>query len=208
MQADKNYKYAPLNANLSEIRLVRIQPGADDSLVRITLHHYSLTEAPPFHVLSYLWGDPRTQSTILCDGESFTVMDNLHSFLMAMRKRPSQPYIWIDEICINQANYEEKSRLLPILSNVHRTATFTLCWVGLEYTSTVRSFVAEMLPYICDHQSKISSCFSVTDILHSAYRATAEDLDLFEPLSHTITNSVWRRVDAFLASGYFKRYIS
>ena len=71
----------------SEIRLIKLFPGAYDDSVRCELHHVSLSYeyGTSFIALSYTWGLPNVTIPIRLNGDSFPVTTNLHSFLRHMQ---------------------------------------------------------------------------------------------------------------------------
>lgn len=52
----EKYKYDKLPADTPSIRLLKMEPGGPR--LRYSLKIFPLDEAPPFHALSYTWGDP------------------------------------------------------------------------------------------------------------------------------------------------------
>ena len=53
------YKYKPLPSPTS-IRLLKLVPSSDRGVVACSLATFELDKAPPFHCLSYTWGEPRS----------------------------------------------------------------------------------------------------------------------------------------------------
>jgi hypothetical protein len=46
--------------------------------------------------------------------------------------------LWVDAICINQSDVEEKSRQIPLMKHIYELATQVVIWLGLEDDSTGR----------------------------------------------------------------------
>jgi len=78
-----------------------------------------------FQALSYTWGDPRcsyldsgretdyleAKHAIECGGQRFIVRRNLLDALKMLSTHPDiiSPFVWIDAICIDQNNLQERS---------------------------------------------------------------------------------------------------
>lgn len=75
--------YRPLAG--SQIRLIYIQPGQPDELIRCEFKHVSLGQNVEYCALSYVWGDPNHTKNIELDGKLFPVTTNLHNALHRFR---------------------------------------------------------------------------------------------------------------------------
>jgi len=86
----------------------------------------------------------RLDYEITVNGDIFTVQKNLYDALKMLRSRikagESSGYFWIDAICINQRDMEEKSRQVLMMDQIYRAATQTIVWVGLEDEFTKDAF--------------------------------------------------------------------
>jgi hypothetical protein len=151
---ERLYRYAALPDKAS-IRLVQIVSSVDSSIV-CTMEPFKLAEVPKYHALSYTWGDPLDHSLSSTgdepimsgdldkyirheDGSKIPVTANLICALQQLSKHGysrsssdpnshSEPhYIWIDAICINQPDTEERNHqvssalifILDTLSSLH-----------------------------------------------------------------------------------------
>jgi hypothetical protein len=105
------YEYQKLCRSQREIRLLELLPNSHH-LSRFRpacrIFHISLNEDPPYLALSYVWGDERDKRIILVDKRPFRVTRNLFDAMMSLRETESM-ILWIDAICINQSDDEEKS---------------------------------------------------------------------------------------------------
>ncbi|OTA63690.1 hypothetical protein K449DRAFT_433002 [Hypoxylon sp. EC38] len=124
------YPYRELNG--TEIRLLRILPGTGP--VECILHQMPLAEARYFYALSYVWGDATQKVTIMVEGQPFHVTENLYEALYQFRQRPDdighpKDYFWVDAICINQEDLDEKSRQVPRLMDIYHTG-LVVVWLG------------------------------------------------------------------------------
>ncbi|RSL54342.1 hypothetical protein CEP54_009940 [Fusarium duplospermum] len=72
--------YQPLDTTKAEIRLIEILPEGF-SLITVPLD-----DAPKYAALSYVWGDPKDQETIVLQGRDVQIGTNLASFLGRIRR--------------------------------------------------------------------------------------------------------------------------
>src|SRR4051812_35646315 len=96
------------------IRLLRLMPHPDDCFpIQCQLFNYPLLDSGgicPYEALSYVWGskdEPQSISIHNCD---LPVVANLYVALLHLRDRFTDRVLWIDAICINQGDLDEKGQ--------------------------------------------------------------------------------------------------
>ena len=95
-------------------------------LEKVSFHQPGLE----YMALSYTWGDPFPTSSILINGKAVEVRENLEVALRHIRQ-PSQPVcIWIDAICINQSDDQEKSKQVLRMQDIYQHASSVVVWLG------------------------------------------------------------------------------
>ena len=127
------YQYVPLNkARGQQTRLLCLAAGSDDDEIFAKLWPFSLRdpELPRFTALSYTWVSRSKDTTIHVDSTTLPVTSNLHAALKHLRKGHEQCWVWVDAICIHQADNAEKSFQVPNMHLVYRAATYCLAWLG------------------------------------------------------------------------------
>ncbi|KXJ86967.1 heterokaryon incompatibility protein-domain-containing protein [Microdochium bolleyi] len=121
--------YTPLDPASAQIRVLRLNP-CDSSPLSCSLSVVSLDDRPKFTALSYVWGDLARTQTIVVDGVAVEATQNLHDALHWYRRhRPGTP-IWVDAVCINQADLREKSHQIGLMSRIYQEAHRVVCWLG------------------------------------------------------------------------------
>lgn len=122
------YQYAPLNEKAQEIRLLTILPGNFSSDMRVCLHitPFAKETELKFEALSYCWGSPAGPIGIFV-GESgnrtIKVTQNIVNALPYLRYPGQSRKMWIDAICVNQQDLEEKSRQIKRMANIYSVAS-------------------------------------------------------------------------------------
>jgi hypothetical protein len=128
--------YEKLDPNRSEIRLLKIHIE-DVGGIQCELTKHSLNFNPKYLGLSYVWGDPNVTEEITVNGQVLAVTTNLASALEVLAKsfygRPRSEYLfWIDAICINQGDIQERTHQVRLMGDIFKNATSVLAWLGPE----------------------------------------------------------------------------
>ena len=89
----------------------------------------SLFQAPPFAALSYCWGNLSDKASITVNGQEVRVTVNLHSALKRLREERVQR-IWVDALCINQQDDEERSYQVKRMDTIFQQANQVVVWLG------------------------------------------------------------------------------
>jgi hypothetical protein len=67
---------------------------------------------------------------IRVNDQAFFVQRNLHEALLSLRQVPLSRYLWIDAICINQIDIEEKNHQVGLMKHIYREARSVIAWLG------------------------------------------------------------------------------
>lgn len=126
------FEYKPLEhvPNRPSIRLVTLQPGQHDDMIKVELTHTALAENPRYEALSYTWGDIQNQECVHVDGKRFSIRRDLYRALKHFRHETETCVLWIDAICINQEDNVEKSWQVKLMADIYRRAWLVLVWLG------------------------------------------------------------------------------
>jgi len=126
------YEYRPLDRSRQEIRLLTIEPGSGSDMVRCTLKHAFLDTTPPPHyeTTSYVCGDPAIKSTIILHGHETQAMATSETVLRRMRLRDRARTVWIDSICIDQNDTDERGHQVGMMYQVYTKTRRNLIWLG------------------------------------------------------------------------------
>jgi hypothetical protein len=58
------------------------------------------------------------------------ITENLYTALLHLRDRSFERIIWIDAVCINQGDMEEKERQIQLLPKIYSYANRVIVWLG------------------------------------------------------------------------------
>jgi Heterokaryon incompatibility protein (HET) len=140
----KKQIYSPLPER--HIRLLSIHPNQDPPSGTLTV--VALDDTPDFRALSYAWGDPGSTLDFSCSGDVLCVHENLADFLRLASEKYHHPPIWIDAICINQDDDNEKNHQIPLMGKIYSNATQVLVWLGTNSEQGNEAFTS--IPVITD----------------------------------------------------------
>ncbi|PYH35828.1 HET domain-containing protein [Aspergillus neoniger CBS 115656] len=121
--------YHKLDSTLNQIRLVTIEPGKWTDDIQCTLRETSLADSEPYETLFYVWGDHTNTKNIIVNGSNFKATANLESALRHLR-RDTPRTMWIDAICINQRDLEERASQVSIMRDIYQGSNVTIIWLG------------------------------------------------------------------------------
>ncbi|OWO98772.1 hypothetical protein B2J93_4643 [Marssonina coronariae] len=86
-----------------------------------------------YAALSYVWGEPEDTSLIILNGSETTVQRNLELALRRLSTRAAfsgGQKLWVDAICINQQDPDEKSRQIGRMRTIYGEAVSVVAWIG------------------------------------------------------------------------------
>nr|OQO15376.1 hypothetical protein B0A51_17789 [Rachicladosporium sp. CCFEE 5018] len=148
--AEQQYAYQALPER--SIRLLTIVEESADQL-GLCLKTYSLAEHIEFNALSYVWGTESAPHRINILNEdrsiagSIGIQWNLFNALPYIKVASAKP-IWIDAVCINQADNDEKARVVPMMGDYYGNAAEILIWLGV--TNERSDLVMDLLAWLWD----------------------------------------------------------
>ncbi|PMD63606.1 uncharacterized protein K444DRAFT_556346, partial [Hyaloscypha bicolor E] len=158
------YKYKPI-AYHEDIRILKILHGKEGSNLECMLFPSSLqstksTSTSNCHrycALSYWWGEDlpthpvemyddtgvrdglQTMTPFNSSGK-FYIRDNLAAALKQFRKETEDINVWVDALCINQTDVEEKTAQVARMDVIYSEATYVCAWLGAGKPESKETF--------------------------------------------------------------------
>lgn len=137
-----DYQYSDLSG-AKHIRLLRLQPGRDRDPIRCELYQTDLNTCNDrYDALSYVWGSQETLIRIQIGDAGLGIGPDLHHALTDLRKIDHPRLLWIDAICIDQSHVEERNVQVPLMREVYRNASRTICYLGPKVHKITRELYA------------------------------------------------------------------
>jgi hypothetical protein len=127
------YVYEPLPKPSKDgdhyIRLIFIKPGKDTDDIICTLKPANLGLKPKYETLSYVWGPPDRTAKVICDGEYLGITNTLLKIVQKLRLKDDDRVFWIDQLCINQDDKDERDSQVKIMDKIYQGSSSTTAFL-------------------------------------------------------------------------------
>ncbi|KAL2061465.1 hypothetical protein VTL71DRAFT_6842 [Oculimacula yallundae] len=187
----KELEYFPLRD--SEIRLLRILPRSAYDDIQLTLDHFqcdfSYRSTQAYRALSYCWGDISDLVAIIVNDCKLSIPRSLEATIRELQRR-GYDYLWIDAICINQGDNDERGHQILKMRDIYYNAFETIIWLGEENEHTKEAI--SIFDCLATQNPEVLFQMRMTQLL----RTRPKDLKNL---------SGWISVAALLALPYWKR---
>ena len=134
--SDTPYHYIPLNPG--EVRILELLPGSETAVVSIIIRHVLINEFHDFEALSYTWGVDQPDRVVRINGKTHSVTPNLEAALKELRTDERRS-LWIDAICINQADLKERSMQVLLMRSIYTHSKRLIIWLGIGTADSDRA---------------------------------------------------------------------
>ena len=128
------------------MRLIHIHPDIYSAALDCHTTVHLLDSSPPYSALSYTWGSPFQERFVNCDGQRLGVTLNLGKVLRSLRHASDARTFWIDAICIDQENIDERNSQVRLMKEIYRRAAEVVVWLGEDKQGSADG--ASLLPRI------------------------------------------------------------
>jgi hypothetical protein len=196
LQSNDTFQYAPLPDPRTHIRLLRRTDRSLWSVQKKEVYTdydfdvYHIDHLPEYATLSYEWGAEGPSQPVYIQAKLKEVTQNLFDFLSQCWRFYSwlggeRRYIWIDALCINQEDKEEKSSQIPLMSKIYSGSIRTMAWLGDAAGDDLHSLYALLSLPVEEFSSMPLPRFNWTTLVI--------DHD-YESAYQLISNSYWTRL--------------
>lgn len=181
------YCYRPLHPNT--IRLLGLHDRTSPTFSG-TLKTIDLSDAPEYYCLSYTWGTQSEDVEIQVDGQSLHVRPSLVHTLHRLQELRAQSdlkvdWVWIDRICINQDDVDERSEQVRCMGKVYSGAVRTIIWAGLDTDGSSAAWpLIDLIYTICKTENPHAKYLA--DIPFRTYSDTTHLHSRLPPWSHEL----------------------
>jgi hypothetical protein len=139
------FDYKPLSST-SSIRLLQIREGHRQDY-DLALDMVEFKDNTTYRCISYTWGGPRYTDNdeswtsrnhiVVLENKPVYIRRNLHDCLIHLQKLGVYGPLWIDTLCINQSDTEERNSQVAQMGRIYQNAEEVIVWLGNEedYTS-------------------------------------------------------------------------
>ena len=205
----------PVLSGSRSFRLLTVLPGLREDIIATRLFTAELPVLsgglPRYDALSYVWGPQGDRLQINCNEQTIDVTRNLHSALIELRSEHDEHVIWIDQLCINQHDAEERSREVAIMGQIYGLAQKIIVWLGPSDADTSNIFdLFHKLGRLRDFEASEIYYLALGDQSHhtgSSIKTAKDDVTRtrIPPRFPPGAASIWKAVERFLDREWFFR---
>ena len=116
------------------IRLLYLYPGELADPIECSLRTVAVGQnksiESAFEALSYVWGPSNDRRYVTCNEKTLSITRDLQNALRHLRLDNESRTMWIDQLCINQQDLNEKSAQVQLMGSIYRSAKRVIVWLG------------------------------------------------------------------------------
>jgi hypothetical protein len=128
-----SFEHVPISPNRHAFRLLRLLKGDKDP-IQCQLLESTLAPSEDVRVnytaLSYVWGSVSRPCEIKINGRKIIVTKNVYLALRDLRYQEEDRLLWIDALCIDQENKEERGQQVQQMGSIYSKAEQVIIWLG------------------------------------------------------------------------------
>ncbi|KAF8850570.1 hypothetical protein BDZ45DRAFT_696624 [Acephala macrosclerotiorum] len=199
------YRYEELQ-DREHTRLLELLPGNDDEQITCLLAEAPIDDPPRYSALSYTWGTTPRTKTVLVNDQNFLVTNNLWVALWHLRLPDRKRIIWIDAICIDQSNIEERSRVVLRMKDIYERADEIIAWLGPE--GSEGTLALSCIERVFDHYNRLFDRLGSQEatfqhmLVHRSWTGESEKGGPLvlqkQPLNQTSARAAWLTIEKLL----------
>lgn len=126
-----NAKFYEQQVGEGQIRILTVLPGSHPDPISCIMRDIDTRDAPRYDAISYCWTHRTKVVPITVNGsDDFKIPAPLRACLRRVRQKGSATHVWVDAICINQADELEKSEQVRQMPKIYGSCWQTLIWLG------------------------------------------------------------------------------
>jgi ankyrin repeat protein len=146
------FVYEPIDLERPAFRLLHLLRGEGPAIECMLYQAYlDGTDTVPYDALSYTWGGTDKTFTVIVNGKTFDITENLHSALQRLRSEEIDRVLWVDAICIDQSNERERGHQVQQMCKIYSQAEEVIVWLGQATEET--NILMDSLRRLEEHSS-------------------------------------------------------
>lgn len=203
-----HYNYNPLEPGSVRLLLLRKNSYLLPSMIEAELVHVWMKEGLwplelcDYEAVSYRWGSSERVHSILINGCLFAVTESAFDILLSLRSTFRDRVLWIDAICINQEDHNEKSQQVELMRDIYQNASRVIVYPGSGWQFRL---AAQMILEL-----RVALQISWIDLSRTRLKYARSRSALMRLLTHEYFTRAWivqeiavaPKVDLYLAGKY------
>ena len=193
--------YRPLDHSRKEIRLLNVKPGRRDDIICCSFEHAILSQefSTPYETISYVWGDAKLRGSVHLHDQPTDVPLSTETVLRQMRYKDRERILWIDAICINQTDFDERNRQVAMMADIYGMTSTNLIWLGEDDDISIEKANANISSVLKDMRNETSDFQELTKQIYGTWG------DMLYSDRGMSTDIDWSSLLRYFASPWFTR---
>ncbi|KAF5497514.1 Heterokaryon incompatibility protein 6, OR allele [Colletotrichum siamense] len=124
--------YYSLPIAIDQFRILSVRPASSTTspiIADLIVENFK-NQHKHYDALSYTWGGFSNSDRIIVNGKEFPVTQNLRLAIQNLRHPSRATRLWIDCICINQADTIERNSQVQLMGWIYSQAHHVVIWLG------------------------------------------------------------------------------
>ena len=114
------------------IRVLELLPGYHAAGLQAEVNEWQTVTSGSFDALSYVWDGEIKPCQIGINGATLRITNSLDSALRRLRDPKTPRVLWVDAVCINQGNVEERAQQVALMPAIYSSAQRVIVDLGEE----------------------------------------------------------------------------
>jgi hypothetical protein len=190
---EESYTYLPLGHR--QIRLIRLEPGSGDAPLEGSIEHVSVDSPGKFSAISYAWGIADYSQALTTPTGPIIITMSLFSVLKEIREKGDRPLLWVDAVCIDQENSDEKVTQIRLMRTIYSKAFDVVAWLGHEEHNS-----SQVIKTLCELRSLSQKPDSLITGVSTPVSLSWRNLKIPDP-----EDNIWAYTNRFLSRTWFQR---
>lgn len=151
MSSIPQFQHRSLYSAGKSIRLIKLlrngQASDDEGAIECELElSYLQSSIPIYDAVSYSWADEKRTANITINGALFKVTPSVQDVLRQIRLPDTDRLLWIDLICIDQDNAEEKASQVQRMKDIFGQARSVIVSLGPHHVDGYHKSARQLKP--------------------------------------------------------------
>ena len=145
-----------LDLDRPSVRLLQLLRGDETDDIQCNIWEARIDQSEgglSYDALSYTWGSMALNEQITVDGSTMRVTSNLFDALKHLRLDNKDRILWIDAICINQSDANERKHQVRHMGNIYKEADHVIVWLG--HSSVHSDYIMDFMKQLQDMTKKV-----------------------------------------------------
>ncbi|KAE9369095.1 heterokaryon incompatibility, partial [Stipitochalara longipes BDJ] len=154
---------------------------------------------PSYEAISYTWGNANLREHIWVNGKALNVPKSCYTILSNRSSVWKPQLLWIDAVCINQKDEDEKNTQVPLMRDIYTKAFIvSVCLQTSEAPE-------EAIPQLHEMTEAIYASDMVLELAYRDLKTVSSELEVYRQYYQSIRMPRWLAFQALVRNPWFTR---